>query len=208
MHSNFFIMKNEKNNGKQEFCYTKNGIGTYEASYLTDLQIANAICNIPPDQSFRLGWLTFLLTERSLLASSKLGLLSIATRNKRTRRIVGFSCALPHNVAKNIPYLKPLSTEIKERFENHFIISVCVQKEFRNRGIGKELLRRVLLEVQLQIGGYVFAEVGDSNLLGEKFLMSQGFSSVNQVNGFLDRRIFFKPLAKKERNIKPFSKKL
>ena len=167
-----------------------------EAKYLIMLQVDSHQSSLHEKESLEQGFLSYILCEKSLISSIRIGLVRIASHRK-TANITAFVAGMSPSIANNVPYLKPIVLSVMNFFNYPLFIHLCVQKQNRRKGIATQLLRQIEYEAQRQKFGSLVTDIKKENTVAGSFLLKQGFN-VLPVKSITDRVFFYKDLAEKQ----------
>lgn len=132
-----------------------------------------------PEQRYEDGYLPYVLTVRSLAAARNINM-TTAFFVKRTGRAIGFICGLSYHMARNVAYLEPLTREFSEVEQYPLFVSLCVEKQYRRKSIGSELLVTLTERAAQQQFKTLVVDVGTNrNEGGCTFLCEHGFSPIH-----------------------------
>ena len=180
---------------KSPFYYDK--CDTYAIGSLVGIQAEILSSSLHPEVRKEKGFLSYVVCEKTLLASIKIDLVRIAVR-KKSGLISGMIIGMSPSHADHIAYLRPMVKEVLDTISYPCFMQMCVDPENRRKKIATELLKQLEYEAKRQNFQAIVTEIPNSNEVGSLFLAARGFIPVPAL--FLPEcRIFykkFKPLRK------------
>lgn len=174
---------------KTPFYYDK--CSRKDADTLVGIQAENLYSTVGSNEQ-ELGSLSYLVCERTLLASIRIDLVRIAVR-RRSDTITGFIIGMSPAIADRVLHLKPVIQVVLPQFHYPCFMQVCVEVRNRRKYIGKKLLEQMEYEARRQNFGAIVSEVRVGNNVGRSFLKSSGFKTL-LAPALIESTIFYKKL--------------
>ncbi len=163
-----------------------------DTEILVSLQADNLYSTIGFSNNGENSFLSYVVCQKTLLASLRIDLTRIAVR-RNSSRITGFVTGMSPVIANHVSYLQPIVKTVLPKFSYPCFMQMCVETQNRRKYIGKKLLEQMEYEARRQNFGAMISEVHGKNKIGQSFLNASGFSLLfSTISPHSD--IFFKKL--------------
>ncbi len=134
----------------------------------------------------------YVLTQKALFAAKKIKLLSMAF-SYRKDNLIGLACGISHHIAGFIPFLDPLTESFNTTADYPVYITLCVDPDFRNRGLATMMLSDLIKNATLQNFKHAIIDCTSSDHVARKLLSGLGFEDTDLCI-YPGRSVFMKPL--------------
>lgn len=158
---------------KSPFYYEK--CDEYSIPALLDIQAEILETTLHNETKKEYGFLSYIVCEKTILASMKLDLVRTAVR-KRSQKVTGLAIGMSPLIANHIGYLYPIVKECLNHYSYPCFVQLCVDLNNRKKKIATELLRQLEYETRRQNFEAIVIDLKNNNEVGQAFLVANGFN--------------------------------
>ncbi len=164
-----------------------------DLGFLLEIQANNLATSLTSEEKYKYGFLSYIVPGRTLEAIVRIDLLMIAER-RHAHTITGFAAGMSFAIAKHIPFLQPVITEVLEFCSYPCFIQLVVESRNTRKSIGTTLLRTLLFEAKRQNFRTAVIDVPYGNEVAQMFLKRMDFYEFSAPL-LTDRKIFCKDIS-------------